>query len=96
MCVEADDDAEKLDDQAMAKGNHDPDLILLKDKEISSLNIETLNAEWTISALRSAMISEHVSQTVTKDGKNSEKREKLEVIRDEGSAFELPFLGGHM
>ena len=73
----------------MAASNCEPDLILLYDKEISSLNTEALKAELNrrglkksgnkrtlVERLRAAKISEHISQGVGNDSKTSQVKEK--------------------
>ena len=76
--VEVEDEVDELEEgneQAMAASNCEPDLILLYDKEISSLNTEALKAELNrrglkksgnkrtlVERLRAAKISEHISQ----------------------------------
>ena len=90
--VEAEDEVDKLEEgneQAMAASNCEPDLILLYDKEISSLNTEALkaalnrrgfkksgNKRTLVERLRAAKISEHISQAVGNDSKTSQVKEK--------------------
>ena len=90
--VEAEDEVDELEEgneQAMAASNCEPDLILLYDKEISSLNTEALKAELNrrglkksgnkrtlFERLRAAKISEHISQAVGNDSKISQVKEK--------------------
>ena len=89
--VEVEDEVDELEEgneQAMAASNCEPDLILLYDKEISSLNTEALKAELNrrglkksgnkrtlVERLRAAKISEHISQAVGNDSKTSQVKE---------------------
>ena len=90
--VEVEDEVDELEEgneQAMAANNCESDLILLYDKEISSLNTEALKAELNrrgfeksgnkrklVERLRAAKISEHISQAVGNDSKTSQVKEK--------------------
>ena len=90
--VEVEDEVDELEEgneQAMAASNCEPDLILLYDKEISSLNTEALKAELNRRGLKksgnkrtleerlqAAKISEHISQAVGNDSKTSQVKEK--------------------
>ena len=73
----------------MAASNCEPDLILLYDKEISSLNTEALktalnrrglkksgNKRTLVERLWAAKISEHISHAVGNDSKTSQVKEK--------------------